>query len=172
MNAHEMKSAIQNRLHKMDDSDEGNFANLPLRGCRWIPPIAVAAIGVGCLAAAATVPLIAIHALPIVASAVGGASFGSALTVSMLTKAGIVICGTGFGVPLAVPATLAATLGAAISGGGVWLWEMAHRTASAWALGLYWIGIGLVAAGLACAVYVALRYALRRKTCGPSFAAV
>ena len=90
----------------------------------------------------------------------------------MLTKAGIVICGTGFAVPLAVPATLAATLGGAISAGGVWWWEMAHRTASLWALGLYWIGSGLVVAGLAYTVYVALRYALRSKTSCSSSAAV
>jgi hypothetical protein len=172
MNAYEMKSAIQNRLRKMDSSDEGSFAALRPRNGHWIRPVAVAATGAACVAAAATVPLTTIHILPIVASALGGASFGSALTVSMLTKAGIVICGTGFAVPLGVPAALAATLGGAISGSGVWLWEMAHRTASVWALGLHWVGIGLVVAGLAYAVYLALGYALHRKINGSTFAAV
>jgi uncharacterized membrane protein YczE len=170
MNAHEMTSAIQNRLREVRDRDKESVAGLAAREGRWICPIAVAATGVGCLAAAATLPLTAIHALPIVATTLSGASFGSALAVSTLTKAGIVICGTAFGVPLGVPATLAGILGGAISGGCLWLWDLAHRTASVWAVGLHWIGIGLVVAGLACAVYVALRYAFRRNSCSLSFA--
>jgi hypothetical protein len=159
MNANEMRLAIQNRLREIGDCEEGSFAATSWQDGRWIRPVAIAAAGAVCLVAAAAIPLTAIHTFPILASAVGGTGLGWVLTASTLTKAGVAICGTAFSVPLAVPVTLAATLGGATSGGGLWLWEMAHRTASVWAVASHWTGIGLIAAGIVWAgYYLALRY--------------
>ena len=163
MNIYEMKSALQNRLKAVEAC--GGRTSVPQTRSEhvWVAPIASLATGAVCLGAAAAIPLATIHALPILAAAGTGLMAGAGLAAggmwTLIGGIGITMCGGAFGIPAWL---LSGVAGGSAAGSGVWLWELAHQTAALCATSLHWIGIGLVAVGVAWAVYLALRYAVLR----------
>jgi len=157
MNHKEMKSALESRLATLTEEFEHNDSlNQPFSRSRWKAATAVVASGTACILAAA-VTTTPIHALPIALSSLAGASSGAMLAASTLTKAGLVICGTGISIPLGLLTGLASVFSAGTTGTAAWLWEMSHRSVSLWALGFHWIGIGLLVTGAIWFGYLLIR---------------
>jgi hypothetical protein len=161
MNINEMKLALQNRLNDLESCGGRRFAPQTRSEHVWTGPIATLATGAVCLAASAVIPLAAIHTLPILGAAGTGLVAGAGLAAggmwTLIGGIGITMCGGGFGIPAWL---ISGVAGGSAAGSGVWLCELAHRTATLCATSLHWVGIGLVAMGLAWAVYLALRYAV------------
>jgi hypothetical protein len=157
MNTNQIKAEIQARLHSLDVLAVQRSETRPKVRNRWASPLAVAAVGGTCLGTAACLPLAAPHLLPILGSALGGAGVGAIVAASTLTKAGLAICGTAISIPVSVPVSAAAALAASASAGGVWLWEILHRSASIMAVGLHGVGIGLILVATAWGAFLLLR---------------